>query len=59
MGDDVRFSLRLPSALLERLRRVATQEERSVNAVMVRALRAYVEREEVVAREEARRKTKR
>ncbi|HET9109935.1 MAG TPA: Arc family DNA-binding protein [Ktedonobacterales bacterium] len=41
-----RLMLRLPRDVAERLRRLARLHDRSLNGEIVRALRAYVEREE-------------
>jgi hypothetical protein len=40
----VPITLRVPRSLLERLRRIAHQQDRSVNAQIVRELRQAVER---------------
>jgi predicted transcriptional regulator len=40
------LTLRLPTELLERLRRIAIEQDRSLNAQLVRALRAWVDRYE-------------
>ncbi len=38
------LTLRLPTELLERLRQVADEQDRSLNAQVVRALREWLER---------------
>jgi hypothetical protein len=40
------LTLRVPTTLLERLRRVADEQDRSLNAQIVRAVREWLERYE-------------
>jgi predicted transcriptional regulator len=45
-ANDAKTNLRLPHDLLDRMRRLARTDDRSLNAEIVRAIKEFVERHE-------------